>query len=78
MCCLNYAYPNVLDFKVRRTNFEFLTFFSSEVGNDVEKDFNFVAFYYIIDNSCCSKFKCWRETISPPHFDLQERATTPE
>ena len=37
-------------------------------------DLNFGTFYYIIDNfSCCLKFKCWRETISPLHFDPQER-----
>ena len=35
-------------------------------------DLNFGAFYYIIDNfSCSSKFKCWRETTSPPHFELK-------
>ena len=83
---------NVLDFKVWRTSFEFLTFFSwswqwcrkrRQITNlfwttflriNTQRDLNFAAFYYFIDNiSCCSKFKCFQETISPPHFDPQER-----
>ena len=72
----------VLNFKVWRTNFEFLTLFSwssqwcrkrQQIMNlfwttffsiNIQRDLNFGAFYYIIDNfSCCSKYKCWRETI---------------
>ena len=83
---------NVLDFKVWRTNFEFLTFFCwswqwcrkrRQIINlfltiflsiNIQRDLNFGAFYYIIDNfSRCSKFRCWRKTISPSHFDPQER-----
>ena len=83
--------PNVLDFKVWRTNFEFLTFFSwswqwcrkrRQITNlfwttflsiNIQRYLNFGAFYYIIDNfSCCSKFKCLQETISPPYFVPQE------
>ena len=51
-------------------------FWTTFLSINIQRDLNFGTFYYIIDNfSCCSKFKCWQETISPPHFDPQERYT---
>ena len=55
--------------KQKAGNFKSVSF-----GNYIPRDLNFYTFYYIIDNfSCCPKFKCWQATISPPHFETQER-----
>ena len=48
-------------------------FWTTFLSINIQRYLNFGAFYYIIDNfGCCSKFKCWREIISQPHFDPQE------
>ena len=53
--------------KKRRQNLNMFWTYSQNIPR--QRDLNFGAFYYIILNfSCSSKFKCWRETTSPPHF----------